>query len=49
MQKLALAAMLALSTTWAIAQTAQETAVKKMIEPRLGQGTKVVFLNKSPY
>lgn len=49
MQKLALAAMLALSTTWAIAQTPQEAAVKKMIEPRLGQGTKVDSVSKTPY
>lgn len=49
MQKLALAALLALSSTWVIAQTAQETAVKKLIEPRLGQGSKVDSVTKTPY
>lgn len=49
MQKLALATMLALSTSWAVAQTAQEVAVKKLIEPRLGQGAKVDSVIKTPY
>lgn len=49
MYKLVLAAMLALSSTWAVAQTAQEMAVKKMIEPRLGQDTRVDSVTKTPY
>ncbi|MGV8899594.1 MAG: DsbC family protein [Burkholderiaceae bacterium] len=48
-QKLALAAMLVLSSAWAVAETAQESAVKKMIEPRLGQGAKVDSVTKTPY
>ncbi|NMM38174.1 MAG: DsbC family protein [Glaciimonas sp.] len=47
--KLAFAAILTLPTSWALAQTAQELAVKKMIEPRLGQGAKVDSVTKTPY
>lgn len=49
MHKLALAAMLVLSSASAVAETAQEMAVKKMIEPRLGQGAKVDSVAKTPY
>lgn len=49
MHKLALAAMLVLSSASAVAQTAQEIAVKKMIEPRLGQDAKVDSVTKTPY
>lgn len=49
MQKLALAAMLALSSAWAVAETGQELAIRKMIEPRLGQGAKVDSVSKTPY
>ena len=49
MHKLVLAAMLALSSAWAVAETAQEMAVKKMIEPRLGDGAKVDSVAKTPY
>ncbi|WP_025917026.1 DsbC family protein [Herminiimonas sp. CN] len=49
MQKLALAAMLALFSAWAVAETGQELAVKKMIEPRLGPDAKVDSVTKTPY
>lgn len=49
MHKLALAAMLVLSSASAVAETAQELAVKKMIEPRLGPDAKVDSVTKTPY
>lgn len=49
MHKLALAAMLVLSSASAVAETAQELAVKKMIEPRLGPGAKIDSVAKTPY
>ena len=48
-KKWVFAAMLALSSAWAVAETAQENAVKKMIEPRLGQDAKVDSVTKTPY
>jgi len=44
-----LAVLLGLSMTAAIAETPQEAAVKKLIEPRLGDGTKVDKVTKTPY
>ncbi|MEO6354700.1 MAG: DsbC family protein [Burkholderiaceae bacterium] len=41
--------MLALSSAWAVAETSQELAVKKMIEPRLGSGAKVDSVTRTPY
>lgn len=32
-----------------LAETAQEAAVKKLVEPRLGEGTKVDSVTKTPY
>lgn len=32
-----------------MAETAQETAVKKLVEPRLGEGVKVTAVTKTPY
>lgn len=40
--------MLLLSTA-VFAETAQEAAVKKLVEPRLGQGVKVDSVTKTPY
>jgi len=43
-------ALLSLTFTGVVfAQTAQESAVKKMIEPKLGQGVKVDSVIKTPY
>ena len=41
--------MLALLSTVAAAETAQEAAVKKLIEPRMGEGAKVDSVQKTPY
>nr|WP_238552061.1 DsbC family protein [Herminiimonas sp. CN] len=41
--------MLALFSAWAVAETGQELAVKKMIEPRLGPDAKVDSVTKTPY
>jgi thiol:disulfide interchange protein DsbC len=43
------ATSLMLSTAHAQAETAQEAAVKKAIEPRLGKGVKVDGVTKTPY
>lgn len=43
------AALLLSSTAFAQAQTGQEAAVKKAIEPRLGAGVKVDSITKTPY
>lgn len=43
-------ALLALTFTGVVfAQTAQESAIKKLIEPKLGQGVKVDSIIKTPY
>jgi thiol:disulfide interchange protein DsbC len=42
-------ALLGLAAGTALAQTAQETAIKKAIEPRLGDGAKVDSVSKTPY
>ncbi len=47
--KLNLFAVLCLLCGFAFAQTAQEAAVKKLIEPRLGENTKVDSVTKTPY
>ncbi|MDY7545647.1 DsbC family protein [Glaciimonas sp. CA11.2] len=49
LKPLLLAVMLGSLMTAAIAETAQETAVKKLIEPRLGDGVKVDAVAKTPY
>lgn len=48
-RKIAAAGMLALLSTVAAAETAQEAAVKKLIEPRIGEGAKVDSVQKTPY
>lgn len=51
MAKLAsiLAAALSLAAMSALAQTPQEAAIKKKIEPRLGEGAKIDSVTKTPY
>ncbi|MFZ6815810.1 DsbC family protein [Undibacterium sp. Rencai35W] len=44
-----IAALLMLSATCVMAETAQEAAVKKLVEPRLNDGTKVDSVTKTPY
>lgn len=46
---LAVAATLLLMTTAALAETAQEQSVRKLIEPRLGEEAKVDSVTKTPY
>lgn len=48
-RKIAAAGMLALLSTLATAETAQEASVKKLIEPRIGDGAKVDSVTKTPY
>lgn len=48
-RKTAAAGMLALLSTLALAETAQEASVKKLIEPRMGDGAKVDSVLKTPY
>ena len=48
-RKIVAAGMLALLSTLAIAETAQEASVKKLIEPRIGDGAKVDSVIKTPY
>ncbi|MFZ6749063.1 DsbC family protein [Undibacterium sp. Ren11W] len=43
------AALGLLATSLVLAQTPQEAAVKKLVEPRLGEGTKVDSVTKTPY
>lgn len=38
-----------LATSVTLAQTPQELAIKKLVEPRLGEGTKVDSVTKTPY
>ena len=47
--KLAVAVLLSLSMAPVLAQSAQEAAVKKLIEPRIGEGVKVDSVTKTPY
>lgn len=47
--KLVVAATLGLAAAASFGETAQEAAVKKLIEPRLGQGAKVESVTKTPY
>ncbi|RQO37427.1 thiol:disulfide interchange protein [Herminiimonas sp. KBW02] len=47
--KAAVAALLGLAFVSAFAETAQEAAVRKAIEPRLGEDAKVVAVSKTPY
>jgi thiol:disulfide interchange protein DsbC len=42
-------AILLLSSAFVQAETAQESAVKKLVEPRLGEGAKVDAVTKTPY
>lgn len=41
--------MLSMVSVFAVAQTPQEAAIKKLIEPRLGEGVKVDSVTKTPY
>lgn len=41
--------MLSMVSVFAAAQTPQEAAIKKLIEPRLGEGVKVDSVTKTPY
>jgi thiol:disulfide interchange protein DsbC len=45
----AVAALMGLTLTTAFAETPQEANVKKLIEPRLGEGAKVDSVTKTPY
>ncbi|MES2072741.1 MAG: DsbC family protein [Pseudomonadota bacterium] len=47
--KNSIAALMLLLSTAAFAETAQEAAVKKLVEPRLGEGVKVDSVTKTPY
>ncbi|CAL60429.1 putative thiol:disulfide interchange protein DsbC precursor [Herminiimonas arsenicoxydans] len=47
--KAAIAVVLGLTFTAAFAETAQEAAVRKAIEPRLGSDAKVASVTKTPY
>jgi len=47
--KLVLAVTLGLTAAASFGETTQEAAVKKLIEPRLGQGAKVDSVVKTPY
>lgn len=49
MIKAAVAVLLGLTFTAAFAETAQEAAVRKAIEPRLGEEAKVSSVTKTPY
>ncbi|MCU6435148.1 DsbC family protein [Undibacterium sp. Jales W-56] len=44
-----IAALLILPAAFALAETPQEAAVKKLVEPRLNEGTKVDSVTKTPY
>ncbi|WP_334188568.1 DsbC family protein [Noviherbaspirillum sp.] len=46
---MAAAAVFALTAVTASAQTAQEAAIRKMVESRLGEGVKVDSITKTPY
>jgi thiol:disulfide interchange protein DsbC len=46
---MAAAALFALTAMTASAQTAQEAAIRKMVESRLGEGVKVDSITKTPY
>lgn len=43
------AGLLSLVASLALAETAQETAIKKLIEPRLGEGVTVDSVTRTPY
>jgi thiol:disulfide interchange protein DsbC len=47
--KTALVALMSMAAVAANAETAQEAAVKKLIEPRLGENVKVDSVKKTPY
>src|SRR6476469_11171010 len=47
--RIVVAAGLALMAFAAPAQTAQEAAIRKMVESRLGEGVKVDSITKTPY
>jgi thiol:disulfide interchange protein DsbC len=49
MIRVAVAALMGLTLTTAFAETPQEANVKKLIEPRLGEGAKVDSVTKTPY
>jgi thiol:disulfide interchange protein DsbC len=47
--KLAAAVLLGLAALTAFGETAQEATIKKLIEPRIGEGAKVDSVTKTPY
>ncbi|TCS37217.1 thiol:disulfide interchange protein DsbC [Paucimonas lemoignei] len=47
--KLAAVALFSIACTSAVGQSAEEAAVKKLIEPRLGERAKVVSVTRTPY
>lgn len=47
--KLVTAVVLSLAATATFAETAQEAAIRKLIEPRIGEGAKVDSVSKTPY
>jgi thiol:disulfide interchange protein DsbC len=47
--KFATAVVLSVSAMAAIAETAQEASIRKLIEPRIGEGAKVDSVTKTPY
>lgn len=49
LNKLAVALAFGLATAGAFAQTGTEAAIKKAIEPRLGEGVKIDSVTKTPY
>lgn len=49
MIRVAVATLLGLAFATAFAETAQEAAVRKVIEPRLGEDAKVKSVSKTPY
>ncbi|GGC89837.1 DsbC family protein [Undibacterium terreum] len=47
--KNSIAALMLLLSTAVFAETAQEAAIKRLVEPRLGEGVKVDSVTKTPY
>jgi thiol:disulfide interchange protein DsbC len=47
--KTAAFALLGLASSFTLAETAQEAAIKKAIEPKLGENTKVDSVVQTPY
>lgn len=49
LKKLAALAAMGMAAGAVLAQNAQEAAIRKAIEPRLGEGAKIESINKTPY